>query len=126
MTREDATNFAARWISAWNRKDVAAVLGHYIDDARFISPKAAVFVGDPVVKGKAALANYWQLAAKKIDTIEFKLDRVLWDPHANELVVFYEANLNGARSRACEVMRFDASGKQVSGEAMYSAAIAVG
>jgi ketosteroid isomerase-like protein len=123
MTREDANNFAARWISAWNRKDVAAVLDHYVDDARFISPKAALFVGNPVVEGKAALANYWQLGAKKLDTIEFKLDRVLWDPDVNELVVFYEANLNGERSRACEVMKFNAAGKQISGEAMYGAAI---
>jgi len=123
MTRKNAEDFAKRWISAWNRKDVAAVLSHYIDDARFISPKAAAFVGDPVVKGKAALADYWMLAAKKIETIEFKLDRVAWDPEARELVVFYEANLNGARSRACEAMRFDASGKQIAGEALYGAAI---
>jgi len=123
MTRTDAEDFAARWILAWNRKDVAAILSHFTDDARFVSPKAAAFVGDPVVTGKTALAAYWNLAVNKIETIEFKLDRIAWDPEARELVVFYEASLNGARSRACEAMRFDASGKQVFGEALYGAAV---
>jgi len=123
MTRTDAEDFAARWIHAWNRKDVAAVLSHFTDDARFISPKAAAFVGDPVVKGKAALAAYWNRAVNKIETIEFKLERIVWDAEARELIVFYEANLNGARSRACEAMHFDTSDKQIFGEALYGAAM---
>jgi hypothetical protein len=75
------------------------------------------------VNGKKALLQYWQLAAKKIEKIEFKLDRIVWDSVSNELVIFYEANLNGVRSRACETMKFDSSGRQLSGEAMYGAPI---
>jgi hypothetical protein len=75
------------------------------------------------VKGKEALSRYWQLAAKKIEKIEFTLDHIVWDSTSNELVIFYEANLDGVRSRACEAMKFDSSGKQVSGEAMYGASI---
>jgi ketosteroid isomerase-like protein len=123
MNRNDALQFARNWIDAWNRKDVNAVLSHYVEDAIFVSPKAASFVGNPVVRGKAALANYWQLAAKKIDKIEFTLDRIGWDSTANELVVFYEANLNGVRCRAAEAMTFDAAGRQLSGEALYGAPI---
>ena len=123
MTRNDALQFARNWIDAWNRKDVSAVLAHYVDDAMFVSPKAANFVGNPVVRGKQALANYWQLAAKKIDKIEFTIDRIAWDPTANEPVVFYEANLNGVRCRAAEAMTFDAAGRQLSGEALYGAPI---
>ncbi len=123
MNRIEANEFAADWISAWNRKDVNAVLEHYVDDARFISPKAAIFAGGPFVEGKKALSQYWQLAAEKIEKIEFTLDHIAWDGDSRELIIFYEANLNGVRNRACETMKFDSSGKQISGEAMYGASI---
>jgi hypothetical protein len=106
-----------------NKKDVDAVLEHYVEDAKFISPKAASFVGNPVIEGKKALSEYWHLAAKKIEKIEFKLDHIVWDSESNDLIIFYEANLNGVCSRACEAMKFDSSGRQVSGEAMYGAVI---
>jgi hypothetical protein len=37
--------------------------------------------------------------------------------------VVYEANLNGERKRACEIMRFDESGRQIRGEALYGAVL---
>ena len=123
MNRIDAHTFATSWIKAWNRKDLDAVLEHYVDDAKFISPKATTFVGTPVIKGKKGLSEYWHLAAKKIGKLEFKLDHILWDSDSNELVIFYEANLNGVCSRACEAMKFDSAGRQISGEAMYGALI---
>ena len=64
MNRIEANEFAANWISAWNRKDVNAVLEHYADDAKFISPKAANFVGSPIVKGKKALSQSGYLHRK--------------------------------------------------------------
>ena len=79
MNRLDAQEFAANWISAWNRRDVDAVLEHYVEDAKFVSPKAATFVGNPVVEGKEALSQYWHLASEKIEKIEFKLDHIVWD-----------------------------------------------
>jgi ketosteroid isomerase-like protein len=84
MNRIEANAFATNWIRAWNKKDVDAVLKHYVEDARFISPKAATFVGNPVIEGKKALSEYWYLAAKKIEKIEFKLDHIVWD--SNELI----------------------------------------
>jgi hypothetical protein len=76
-----------------------------------------------MIEGKKALSEYWQLAAKKIEKIEFKLDHIVWHSDSNDLIIFYEANLNGVRSRACEAMKFDSSGRQLSGEAMYGAVI---
>ena len=102
MNRIEANAFTTNWIRAWNKKDVDAVLEHYVEDAKFISPKAASFVGNPVIDGKKALSEYWHLAAKKIEKIEFKLDHIVWDPESNDLIIFYEANLNGVCSRACE------------------------
>ena len=115
INRIEANAFATNWVRAWNKKDVDAVLEHYVEDAKFISPKAATFVGDPVIEGKKALSEYWHLAAKKIEKIEFKLDHIVWDSDSNELIIFYEANLNGVCSRACEAMKFDSSGRQISG-----------
>lgn len=45
------------------------------------------------------------------------------DEKRRELNVVYEANLNGERKRACEIMQFDASGRQIRGEALYGAII---
>jgi ketosteroid isomerase-like protein len=123
LTRSEALEFAARWVAAWNRPDVDAVLAHYVDDATFISPKAQLFVGTPVIRRKAALERYWRTASAKIDTLEFKLERAVWDGDSRQLVVFYEANLNGAKTRSCELMSFDDQGRQVSGEALYGAAV---
>jgi ketosteroid isomerase-like protein len=123
MNRTEAHEFAENWISAWNRRDVDAVLAHYAENVKFVSPKAATFVGNPVVNGKKALSRYWHVALEKIAKIEFKLDQIVWDSESNELVIFYEAKLNGVYSRACESMKFDSSGRQVSGEAMYGAAL---
>jgi steroid delta-isomerase len=123
LTRSEALEFAARWVAAWNRRDVDAVLVHYVDDATFISPKAQLFVGTSVIRGKAALERYWRTASAKIETLEFRLDRAVWDGDGRQLVVFYEANLNGVRTRTCELMSFDDQGRQISGEALYGAAV---
>jgi len=115
--------FAARWVAAWNRRDVDAVLAHYVDDATFISPKAQLFVGTSVIRGKAALERYWRTASARIETLEFKLESAVWDGDSRQLAVFYEANLSGTKTRACELMSFDGQGRQVSGEALYGASV---
>jgi hypothetical protein len=56
-------------------------------------------------------------------TLEFKLDHAAWDERRRELNVVYEANLNGERKRACEIMQFDTSGRQIRGEALYGVII---
>jgi len=65
MNRNQANEFAANWINAWNRKDVNAVLEHYVDDAKFISPKAATFVGSPFVKVRKRCRNIGYLRQKR-------------------------------------------------------------
>jgi len=123
LTRDDMMAFAQRWIDAWNRRDVAAVLAHFADDARFVSPKAAAFVGTSVLEGKAALAAYWHTGLATLYRIEFVFDHALWDPAARTLVVVYQATLNDTTTRSCEIMRFDADGQQIAGEALYGAAL---
>ncbi|MGA7209702.1 MAG: hypothetical protein WBX78_12545 [Pseudolabrys sp.] len=45
MNRIEANAFATNWIRAWNKKDVGAVLEHYVEDAKFMRPIAVSFVG---------------------------------------------------------------------------------
>jgi hypothetical protein len=97
MNRIEANEFAANWISAWNRKDGTPL--HYVDDARFVI-KAAIFVGNPVVEERH-FRNIGYLPQKD-QKIEFTLDHVVWDSDSNELVIFYQANVNGVRTRACK------------------------
>lgn len=122
-THAQADEHAAEWVAAWNRRDLDAVLKHYVEDCRFVSPKAVLLMGQAVIVGKEALRAYWQHALARVPDLRFTLDRALWDPQRRELVVVYEAELNGRKSRACELMTFDAAGRQLAGEALYGAAL---
>ena len=123
MSYDSMMAFAESWIAAWNRRDVDAVLAHYSDAAQFVSPVATNLVGRPVLRDKKELEHYWRTALARIASLEFKLDHAAWDDRRHELNVVYEANLNGERKRACEIMKFDASARQIRGEALYGAII---
>jgi len=123
MTYESMMAFAESWIAAWNRRDVDAVLAHFAEEAQFVSPVAAKVVGRPTLRNKKELEDYWRAALARIASLEFKLDHAAWDEQRRELHVVYEASLNGERKRACEIMRFDASGRQIRGEAFYGAIV---
>ncbi len=87
------------------------MLSHYGDDAEFVSPVATKFAGRPVLRNKQEIGDYWRAALARIPVLEFKLDHAAWDATRRELNVVYEANLNGERKRACEIMQFDAAGR---------------
>lgn len=123
MDRQAARRFAEDWIANWNRKDVLAIMGHFAEDAVFVSPRAASVAGSAVQRGRAALTAYWTAAAARVGSIQFVLDRVLWDEEGQELLVLYTSVINGEAVRACEFMRFGADGKQIYGEALYGAAV---
>lgn len=123
ITYDSMMRFAEAWVAAWNRRDVDAVLTHYADDAQFVSPVAHNVVGRPVLRNKKEIEQYWRAALERIPSLEFKLDHASWDERRRELNVVYEATLNGERKRACELMQFDASGRQIGGEALYGAII---
>ncbi len=123
MTYDSMMRFAEAWIAASNRRDVDAVLKHYAEAAQFVSPVARNVVGRPVLRNKKEIEQYWRAALDRIPSLEFKLDHAAWDERRRELNVVYEASLNGERKRACEIMLFDESGRQIRGEALYGAVI---
>jgi hypothetical protein len=67
--------FAQAWAAAFNRLDVEAVLAHFHDDVVFTSPVAARVIpgSGGVVRGKAALREYWSAAAKIMPDLHFEV-----------------------------------------------------
>lgn len=111
MTRDEALEFAADWIEAWNSRDIERVLATFDDDVDFASPTALVTVGVATVRGKQELRSYWQAALARIALLQFTLGRALWDPESRELAIVYVSEVNGARKWVSENFRFGPNGK---------------
>ena len=119
MHRTEAIEYARRWSEAWNRRDIDAVLEHFEEDVVFSSPRALQVVGVPTVRGKAALGDYWRASQRRIDSMRFTVQRVIWDPQSSELSIIYDREVNGQHDRASEVLYFGKSARVARGEAFY-------
>jgi hypothetical protein len=104
VTTPEAAGFAEEWSAAWNRRDVDAVLAHFHDDVVYTSPFAAEFVPGSagVVRGKAALREYWCTAIKAIPNLHFDIVGVY--EGASVLVINYR---NQGGTLVNEVLEFD-------------------
>ena len=60
-------------MTAWNAHDVEAVLAHFHDDVLFTSPVAARTLPETrgMVRGKAALRDYWVTALDRLPDLPF-------------------------------------------------------
>ena len=67
------THSPTTWVRAWNAHDVEAVLAHFHDDVVFTSPVAARLLPETggVVRGKAALRDYWVTALNRLPELHF-------------------------------------------------------
>jgi ketosteroid isomerase-like protein len=120
MDRQAAERFAQDWIRGWCARDVDLIVSHFTDDARFVSPVAARVTGSPLVVGRDAISRYWQVV-HTFRTFQFTLERTIWDGDTQELAIIYTREVDGRHDRACEILRFDSSGKVTAGEGMYGA-----
>jgi len=118
-THADAERFAAAWAGAWNRRDAEAVLAHFSDDIVFTSPTALAVTGSAVVRGKDALRAYWSMALARIDLIEFRVLRVLWDPARRELAIIYVAHIDGRSRTVSENLIFGDDGRVVTADVFH-------
>jgi ketosteroid isomerase-like protein len=119
VDRKEAERFARTWVDAWNRRDAEAVLATYADDLSFTSPTAHDVVGQPTVRGKDALRDYWRAALGRITSLRFTLDRIVWDGDARELGIVYTSDTNGSVKRVMELFRFGEDGLVRSTEVMH-------
>jgi ketosteroid isomerase-like protein len=105
VSTPDPGTFAEEWSAAWNRHDVEAVLAHFHDDVLFTSPIAAELVPDSrgVVRGKAALREYWLGALARLPELRFEIVGVY---QGQSVLVI---NYRNERGRSVnEVLEFDA------------------
>ncbi len=116
MDSPTAEKFAAEWITAWNRHDLAAILQHYADNVVFTSPFVVKLMGDAAgtLRGKEALRFYFAKGLAAYPDLKFKPLGVL--AGVNSLVVYYESV--GGRLSA-EFMELDAQGKVSRVQAHY-------
>jgi hypothetical protein len=103
MEHVEAQKFADRWVQDWNSHDVERILEHFADDVLFTSPVAQTLLGgDGVVRGKAALRDYWAYALSKVTDLHFEVLGVYAGVHT--LVINYRNQLGRL---VCEVLTLD-------------------
>jgi hypothetical protein len=104
VSTPDPGVFAEDWLTAWNRHDVDAVLAHFHGDVVFSSPVAAWVMPDSkgVVRGKAALREYWNAALKTMPDLHFDIVGIYQGESV--LVVNYR---NQSGDLVNEVLEFD-------------------
>jgi ketosteroid isomerase-like protein len=75
MDHSQGQEFADAWVTAWNAHDVDAVLEHFSEDAVFTSPVAAQLLedSDGVLRGKAAIRDYWMRGVDLIPDLRFEV-----------------------------------------------------
>ena len=83
MTTAFATAFAENWITSWNAHNLTEILNHYSDDIEITTPMIKMALGHDyvILKGKVAVADYWQKALDKIPDLHFKYFTVLIKKH---------------------------------------------
>ena len=104
MDSATAQEFAASWVAAWNAHDLEQLLSHFADDVVFASPVAAQLIdgSDGVLRGKAALRDYWAEGLRRIPDLHFTVLDVYVGVSA---VVIHYRNQKGAR--VSEVLIFN-------------------
>jgi len=103
MDHAEARAFAEQWARDWNAHDIDALLEHFTDDIVFTSPVAVrLFGGDGVIRGKAALRDYWAKGVRLIPDLRFEVLAVY--AGISTLVINYRNQAGGV---VCEVLTFD-------------------
>lgn len=100
--------FAKEWINSWNSHDLDVILSHYSDDIEVTTPmiKLAAGIETGTLKGKEAVAGYWQKALAKIPDLHFELVAVT--ECINSVALYYKSVMD---KMCIEVMFFDDEGK---------------
>jgi len=115
IDKEFAEHFAADWIDSWNQHDLERILLHYTDDFEMSSPRIIVVAGEPsgMLKGKAAIGDYWTKALQLAPNLHFDLVATLVG--VNSITLYY----NGVRGPSAEVFHFNQDGKVTRAFAHY-------
>ncbi len=104
VDRDAADEFVGSWLEAWNNHDLEGILDHFAEGVVFSSPVAVRLIdgSDGVVRGKAALRDYWSEGLRRIPDLHFEVIDIYLG--INSLVINYR-NQNGGLVN--EVLKFD-------------------
>ena len=102
------------WYAAWNSHDLDRILAHYTDDIEFHSPFAIKLTGSPVVKGKAAVREYFTKALAAYPDLHFTPELTLTGEGS---VVLYYQSVNNLLT--AEMMELDDRHKVIRVRAHY-------
>jgi ketosteroid isomerase-like protein len=118
MDRAAAWAFAKEWIDAWNAQDLVRILSHYTDDFEMRSPLIVerMKIPEGVLRGKKAVADYWEIGLAAHPPLRFELLEVFQAP--GMLALLY---LSVTRQRrVLEVMEFNGTGQVTRSAGVYA------
>lgn len=95
MDRSEAQEFVDSWVQNWNAHDLEQILSHFADDVVFTSPVATQLLvdSDGILRGKAALRDYWREGLRRIPDLRFEVVGVYVGLHT--LVINYRNQKGG-------------------------------
>ncbi len=75
ITEQQAKNFAAQWIQAWNDHDLEAILSHYAEDVEYFSVFLSRLENNPagMLRGKDNVKAYLTKGLAAYPDLEFLL-----------------------------------------------------
>lgn len=75
MSEHPNKTIARAWFAAFNAHDLEALLALYADDAQHYSPKLKVRRPgtDGLIRGKAALRDWWRDAFERLPTMRYEV-----------------------------------------------------
>ncbi|MGH6915312.1 MAG: YybH family protein, partial [Geminicoccales bacterium] len=107
MNQQQAEEFAADWLAAWNAHDLERILSHYADPLEFTSPLVAERLGiaDGTIRSKEELRGYFAAGIAQGPALHFEPIDVL--PGVSSVTLYYR---NHRGRTVAETMFFDAEG----------------
>ena len=117
LDMQQAKEFDAEWIAAWNAHDLERILSHYHDDFTMRSPLIIQLMNEPsgALHGKAQIRPYWAKGLAAQPPIQFELLDVLLG--VNSLTIYY---YSVGRVNVAETLIFNEAGQITQGMAQYS------
>ncbi len=88
MSAQNNKQIATKWFEAFNEHDLEKLLSLYDDNAQHFSPKLKIRKPETqgLIKGKAALRDWWQDAFDRLPSLQYEVIKLT----ADEEQVFME------------------------------------
>lgn len=91
----DLINIADQWLSAFNRRDLEALLSLYHERAEHYSPKLKIRIPESkgLISGKPELRRWWQDSFDRLPTLQY--EKIQLTPYENRVFMEYLRHVAG-------------------------------